>query len=75
MEDVKEAVVTISGKDSDKFGSHYKGYTGWFILYHEFKKRKFSTLEPDFYKNIYEQDIEGLVSTLLMELIDSGGIN
>ena len=28
MEEVKEAVVTILGNDSDKFEGHYKGFTG-----------------------------------------------
>ena len=56
---MKEAVITIRGKDSDKFEVQSKGYTGWFNLYGEFFKRNFSTIEPDLYKNIYEKDIEG----------------
>ena len=46
---MKEAVVTIPGKDSDKFGCQSKGSTGWFNLDHEFLKRKFSKLELDFF--------------------------
>ena len=57
---MKEAVVTISRKDSDKFEIQYKGSTGWFNLDHEFFKRQFSTLSPDFYFKLYENDIEGL---------------
>ena len=40
MEDIKEAVVTIRRKDSDKFEGHSKGSTGWFNLDHELKKKK-----------------------------------
>ena len=56
---MKDAVVTIRGKDSDQFEGQSKGYTGWFNIDHDFKKRKISTLEPDLYKNLYEKDIEG----------------
>ena len=45
---MKEAVVTIRRKDSDKFEGRSKGSTGWFNLDNEFLKRKISTLEPDF---------------------------
>ena len=53
LEDMKEAVVTIRRKDSDQFEGQYKGYTGWFNTDHEFSRRDFSTLEPDFYKPLY----------------------
>ena len=53
-------MVAIYRKDSDKFEGHSKGSTGWFNLDHEFLKRKISTLEPNFYDKIYEEDIEGL---------------
>ena len=49
MEYTKEAVVTVRRKDSDKFESQSKGYTGWFNLDHEFLKIKVSTPELDFY--------------------------
>ena len=58
MDDMKEAVVTIRSKDSDKFEGQSKGTIGWFNLDHEFLKRNFSTLEPDFYKCFYEKDIK-----------------
>ena len=60
LEDTKEAVVTIRRKDSDQFEVQSKVSTGWFNLDHEFQKRKFSTLEPDFYKRLYEKNIERL---------------
>ena len=50
LEYMKEAVVTIDRKDSDKFKGQSKGSTGWFNLDHQFLRRNFSTLEPDFYK-------------------------
>ena len=56
---MKETVVTIHRKDPDNFEGQYKRFTGWFKLDHEFKKRKFSTLEPDFYNFIHQKDIEG----------------
>ena len=52
LEDMKEVVVTIRGKYSDKFEGQYKGYTGWFNPDHDFLKRNISTLEPDFYKTL-----------------------
>ena len=55
---MKEAVVTIRRKDSDKLEGQSKGCTRWFSLDHDFFK--FSTLEPDFYEIIYENGIEGL---------------
>ena len=47
---MKEAVVTIRRNDLDTTEVRSKGSTGWFNLDHEFKKRKFSTLEPYFDK-------------------------
>ena len=49
---MKEAVVTTRRKDSDKFESQSKVSTGWFNIDHEFLKRKFSTLKPEFYKTL-----------------------
>ena len=46
---MKEEVVAIIRKDSDKFEGEYKGFTGWFNLDREFFLGKFSTIEPDFY--------------------------
>ena len=51
LEYMKEAVVTIRRKDSDKVEGQSKVSTGWFNLDHEFLKGNFSILEPDFYKN------------------------
>ena len=36
LEDMKEAVITIRRKYSDKFEGQYKGSTGWFNLDSEF---------------------------------------
>ena len=47
---MKEAVVTICEKDSDKFEGQSKGSTGWFNLDSEFIKRKKYTIELDFLK-------------------------
>ena len=55
MEYTKEAVVTIHGKDLDKFEGQYKGYTGQFKLESEFKTN------PKFIQNsikCFEEDIE-----------------
>ena len=52
LEDMKKAVVKICTKDSDKIEGQSKVYTGWFNLDHDFFKRNFSTLEPDFYKPV-----------------------
>ena len=57
LEYMKKAVVTIHRNNSDKFEGQSKESTGWFNLDCEFLERKFSTLEPDFYKNLYEKDI------------------
>ena len=53
LEYMKKAVVTIRRNNSDKFEGQSKESTGWFNLDCEFLERKFSTLEPDFYKNLY----------------------
>ena len=55
---MKEAVVTICGKDLDKFEGQSIGSTSWFNLDREFLK-KFSTLEPDFYEKLFERGIAG----------------
>ena len=56
---MKQAVVTMRRKDLDHFQGRSKVSTGWFNIDHEFLKRKFSTLEPDFYLKQYEKGIEG----------------
>ena len=40
LEDMKEALVTIQRKDSDKFEGRSKGSTGRFNVDHKFLKRK-----------------------------------
>ena len=50
LDDMKKAVVTIRGKDLYNFEGQSKVSTDWFNIDHEFLKRKFSTLEPDFYR-------------------------
>ena len=44
LEDMKEAVVVIRRKDSDKFEVQYKGSTGWFNIDLVLKKRNFLQL-------------------------------
>ena len=56
---MKEAVVKICRKDSDKFEGQSKGSTGWADLDSEFFKISFSTIVPELYKDIYERDIDG----------------
>ena len=60
FEDMKEEVVPIFRKDSNRLEGWSKVSTERFNLDYKLFKRKHSTLEPDFYKNIYEKDIEGL---------------
>ena len=48
LEDMKEAVVKIRRKDSDKFVGQSKWSTGWFSLDHEFLKRKFLQLNQTY---------------------------
>ena len=43
LEDMKESVVKIRRKDSDNFEGRSKGYTGWFNIDHELKKKFFYT--------------------------------
>ena len=45
LESLKEAVVNIPRKDSDKFEGQSKGYTGWFNIDHYFLRRKFIHLK------------------------------
>ena len=57
---MKYAVVTIRKKGSYQFEGQSKGYTGCFHIDSGFFLRKASTLEPDFYKEVCEKDIESL---------------
>ena len=52
-------MVTIRRKYLNNFHGQSTASTGWFNLDHEWSKRIFSTLEPDFYKK-FENNIEGL---------------
>ena len=56
MEYIKEAVVTIRGKDSDQFEGQSKRSTGWFKLDSELNF--FLQLIHNSIK-LYEKDIEG----------------
>ena len=58
MNDIEDPVHTIRRNYLDQFQGQSIVSTGWFNLDHEWLKRKFSTLEPDFYKKI-ENNIEG----------------
>ena len=55
---MKEAVIKIQRKDFDKFEGQYIGSTGWFNFDYNFLNINFSTLEPDFYRKLFEKDIE-----------------
>ena len=55
LDDMKEAVVTICKDYLYNFDGQSKGSTGWFNFDHEFLKRKFSTLEPEFYKKFMKR--------------------
>ena len=59
LNEMEEPVHTIHRKCWDNFQGQYTGSTGWINLDHEWLKIKFSTLEPDFYKRLFEKDIEG----------------
>ena len=50
---------TISRKYLYSFQGQSIGSTGWFNIDHEWLKRKFSTLEPDFCGECFEKYIEG----------------
>ena len=55
---MKQAVVTIRRKGLYKFEVHSKGYTGWFTLDSGFLKTTFSTIHSEFYKKLFENNIE-----------------
>ena len=55
LDGIKEVVVTIRKKYLDHFEWHSVGSTGWFNINHEWLKRKFSTLGPDFYCKLFER--------------------
>ena len=56
---MEEPVVTICRKGLDNFQRQSASSKGSFNLDHEWLKIKFSTLETDFYKTIFENNIEG----------------
>ena len=66
---MKESVVTICGKDLDKFEGKYKGYTVWFKLDSGFFKAKISTIHSELYKKTFEKDIEDQDTELYKKFI------
>ena len=52
-------MFTIRKKDIDNFEGQSIGSTGCLNLDHDWFKIKFSTLKTDFYKKLFEKDIEG----------------
>ena len=50
--DIEELVVTIRRKNLDNFQGQSTVSTGWFNIYREWLKEKFSTLEPELFKNL-----------------------
>ena len=57
LDDMKGAMVTIRMKDLYHFEGQYKWPTSWLNLDNGFWKRKFSSLEPDFYIYIFMKRI------------------
>ena len=55
MEYMREAVVAIRRKYLGNFEGESKVSTNWFNPDHEFFYIRFSTLEPDFYKNFMKR--------------------
>ena len=51
-------MVTIHRRGLYKFEGQYKGYTVWFKLDSGFLKTKISTSNPEFYKELFENNIE-----------------
>ena len=69
---MEDPVVPIHRKDLDSFEGHSIGSTGWFNIDHEGLKRKFYTLEPEFYfilKRILEGKILKYMKHLYYRLI------
>ena len=58
LEDMKKTVVTILKKGLDQFEGQSKGSTGWFKLDSGFFKTTFFTIHSEFYKEIFENNIE-----------------
>ena len=56
---MEEVVVLIRGNDLDKFQGQYAGSTGWLNIDHEWSKINVSIIEPDFYKRLFRNNIEG----------------
>ena len=53
LEGMKESVIVICRKYSDKFDGYSKGSIVWFNIDHECFLRNFSTLEPEFNKKLH----------------------
>ena len=52
-------VQTIRRRDLDEFQGQYAGSTSWLNIDHEWSKINVSILEPDFYKRLFRNNIEG----------------
>ena len=52
---MEEPVFTIRRNNLDKFQGQSTASMGWFNLDHEWLKRKFSTLQTDFYKSFLKR--------------------
>ena len=55
LNDMEDPVHTIGRKDLDKFQGQSTDSTGCLNLYHEWLKRTFSILEPEFYKKFLKR--------------------
>ena len=58
LADIKKSVITIFRKGLDRFQGQSKGSTGWFKLDSGFLKITFSTIHSEFYKELFENNIE-----------------
>ena len=58
LADIKKIVVIIFRNGLDKFEGQSKGSTGWFKLDSGFFKTTFFTIHSEFYKEIFENNIE-----------------
>ena len=55
---MNQGVVTIHRKGLYQFEGQSKVSTGWFKLYGLFFKTKFYTINSEFYKDIFQNNIE-----------------
>ena len=65
----EKAVVTIRRKGLDKFEGQSKVSTGWFKLDSVFLKTIFSTIHSEFYKELFENNIEDQNTELYTKFI------